>query len=65
MRNNPLPSLVSDALPPPYEEDLWLVLEACIQPVLHWAMKLYVDECIGFQSQYLNCFQRKYTLVFN
>ena len=44
----------------PYVEGLWLTLEAGIQPVLNWAMKLYMDKCVN-----LNRSQRTYTLVFN
>lgn len=53
------------ALLPPYVEDLWLILEARLQPVLNRAMKLYVDQCVGSQSRYLNHSQRIYTFVFN
>ncbi|XP_037673119.1 uncharacterized protein LOC119519504 isoform X1 [Choloepus didactylus] len=57
--------VLHDTSPPPYTEGSSLTLQAHIQPASNEDMKLYVDECVGTQSQYLNRSNRMYTLVFN
>ncbi|XP_045145470.1 uncharacterized protein LOC123521618 [Echinops telfairi] len=54
-----------DAQSTSYVEGSFMTLEASIQPALNWTRKLYVDECVGTQSQQLNHSQRLYTLIFN